>query len=58
MNVQLLDRHGTWLTCLCFTPGAYLPVGDVMLAQKIALELFEDEALRVANRPWQDWRGT
>jgi hypothetical protein len=34
---------------LCFEPQGQLPVGDVMLAQKVALELFESKALRVAN---------
>jgi hypothetical protein len=41
---------------LCFEPQGQLPVGDVMLAQKIALELFESKALRVANAsPTWDW---
>jgi hypothetical protein len=31
-------------------PEGHLAIGDVMLAQKIALELFESEALMVANR--------
>jgi hypothetical protein len=33
----------------CFGPQGYLPVGDVMLAQKIALETNEKAALQVAN---------
>jgi hypothetical protein len=29
---------------LCFMPRGELPVGDIMLAQKMAPELFESEA--------------
>ena len=35
---------------LCFAPEGGLVVGDVMLAQKLALELFESDTLKVANR--------
>ena len=49
MNVQLLDSSGRWVSSLCFAPRGRLPVGDVMLAQAIALQLFEYEALNVAN---------
>jgi hypothetical protein len=52
LNVHVLDKHGRWLTSLCFIPRGRLPVGDVMLAQKIALELFELDVVRVANRSW------
>jgi len=31
-------------------PRGHLGVGDVMLAQKIALELFETEATKVATK--------
>ncbi len=34
----------------CFAPKGYLVAGDVMLAQKIALETDERGALAVANR--------
>jgi hypothetical protein len=34
---------------LCFAPQGCLPVGDIMLAQKIALELFEADAIKTAN---------
>lgn len=34
---------------LCFGPREVLPAGDTYLAQKLALELHEEEALRVAN---------
>ncbi len=50
MNVQQLDQNGRRVQLLCFTPRGRLPVGDIMLAQKIALELFETDVLRVANR--------
>jgi len=30
-------------------PRGGLPVGDIMLAQKIALELFESDTISVAN---------
>lgn len=49
MNVELLDKNGRRMRLLCFMPEGHVAVGDVMLAQKIALELFETEALRVAN---------
>jgi hypothetical protein len=35
---------------LCFSPCGHLPLGDMLLAQKISLELFEDAALAVAGR--------
>jgi hypothetical protein len=50
MNVERLDQNGRRIQCLCFTPRGRLPIGDSMLAQKIALELFETDALGVANR--------
>ena len=49
LNVAQLNASGGCVRFLCFQPHGQLPVGDVMLAQKIALELFESEALRVAN---------
>ena len=49
LNVAQLNASGGCVRFLCFEPHGQLPVGDVMLAQKIALELFESEALRVAN---------
>jgi hypothetical protein len=50
MNVEQLDQNGRRVQLLCFTPRGRLPVGDIMLAQKIVLELFETDVLRVANR--------
>ena len=50
MNVERLDKNGKRACLLCFMPQGRLPYGDVMLAQKIALELFENEAIQVANK--------
>ena len=50
MNVEQLDRSGRRASVLCFAPEGGLPVADVMLAQKCALELFETDTLHVANR--------
>jgi len=49
MNIQMLDQNGRAVQLLCFVPRGLPPVGDVMLAQKLALELFETDTLRVAN---------
>ena len=49
-NVDLLNERGLCVVSFCFRPrGDDLPVGDIMLAQKNALELFELEALKIAN---------
>jgi hypothetical protein len=50
MNVGELDQSGRCMGRLCFFPEGRLVDGDVMLAQKIALETFESEALAVANK--------
>jgi hypothetical protein len=50
MNIEQLDRSGKHVCGWCFMPQGRLVAGDVMLAQKVALELFETEALRIANR--------
>jgi hypothetical protein len=50
MNIDQLDRKGRRVCGWCFFPEGRLVPGDVMLAQKLALELFEAEALEVANR--------
>ena len=49
MNVEQLDQNGRRTRLLCFMPRGGLPVGDIMLAQKTALELFESHAVRVAT---------
>jgi hypothetical protein len=48
-NVFEITMFGRIKRGLCFAPAGDLVWGDVMLAQKTALELFEDEALAVAN---------
>jgi hypothetical protein len=50
MNVDELARNGEVVARLCFMPSGGLPAGDVMLAQKTALELFERDALKIARR--------
>ena len=49
-NIDELDDRGRPLICYCFLPRVPLVPGDVMLAQKIALETDERTALAVANR--------
>ena len=49
-NVHEIDDAGRPIMGWCFVPSAYLVPGDVMLAQKIALETDELTALAVANR--------
>jgi hypothetical protein len=44
-HFEVVGCHSVW----CFGPLGYLTVGDVMLAQKIALETNENAALQVAN---------
>jgi hypothetical protein len=50
MNIEELDSGGNVVNQWCFGPQGNLAVGDVMLAQKIALETIEVEALAKANR--------
>ena len=54
LNVEQLDRRGKRVRLLCFMPKGRLGVGDIMLAQKLALELFEDEAVKTANKMLPD----
>ncbi|WP_245475067.1 hypothetical protein [Bradyrhizobium sp. Leo121] len=49
-NVYEIDDAGRLKTGLCFMPLGRLPAGDVILAQKVALETDEPSALKVANR--------
>ncbi|WP_024510970.1 hypothetical protein [Bradyrhizobium sp. ARR65] len=49
-NVYELDEIGRPRMGWCFVPSGYLVAGDVMLAQKIALETAESASLAVANR--------
>jgi hypothetical protein len=50
MNVHQLDADGHPVQQWCFAPEGRLAVGDVLLAQKIALETMETKALEIANR--------
>jgi hypothetical protein len=50
INVEELDRDGWCIERLCFFPEGNLVDNDVVLAQKVALETFESEALAIANR--------
>ena len=50
VNVCEIDERGRLQVGLCFMPIGALPIGDVMLAQKIALETCEGEARTVARR--------
>ncbi len=50
MNVYELDDSGRPRAGWCFVPKDHLVAGDVMLAQKIALETDERAALAVAHR--------
>jgi hypothetical protein len=49
-NVEEFDKVGKPLIRYCFVPRGDLVPGDVMLAQKIALETDEVAALAVANK--------
>ena len=49
MNVHQLDPAGHAVAQWCFAPEGGLAIGDVLLAQKIALETMEREALGLAN---------
>jgi hypothetical protein len=50
VNVCEVDEKGRRQVGLCFMPIGSLPLGDVMLAQKIALESCEREVRAIANR--------
>jgi hypothetical protein len=49
-NVQEIASAGQPVTGWCFVPSGHLVAGDVMLAQKIALETNERATLAGANR--------
>ena len=48
-NIQELGDAGRPVRGWCFIPSGHLVAGDVMLAQKIALEIDERAALKIAN---------
>jgi hypothetical protein len=49
-NVHEIDEAGQSKVTWCFLPSGKLVAGDIVLAQKIALETNEHNALAVANR--------
>jgi hypothetical protein len=49
-NVHEIDARNRSVIGWCFAPSGPLVAGDVMLAQKIALETNECAALAIANR--------
>ena len=50
LNIDEYSAEGGKVTSWCFVPEGHLAIGDVMLAQKLALQLFEDDALAIAYR--------
>jgi hypothetical protein len=50
MNIDEYDHTGGCVSRWCFLPVGHLVKGDVLLAQKMALELFEASARAVANK--------
>ncbi|MCK1734046.1 hypothetical protein IVA79_08805 [Bradyrhizobium sp. 138] len=49
-NVCEVDERGAPTIGLCFLPQGELPIGDVMLSQKIALESCESRTLEVSRK--------
>jgi hypothetical protein len=49
MNIHQLDSAGRIVMQWCFAPEGKLVIGDVLLAQKIALETMESQVLSLAN---------
>jgi hypothetical protein len=54
-NIHELDEEGHPIIGWCFVPAGSLVPGDVMLAQKIALETDESAALQVAKSFRPTW---
>jgi hypothetical protein len=56
LNVEEFGDRGRPIRLLCFRPDGGVPIGDILLAQKCALELFESDAIRIAHRSpsWDD----
>ena len=57
MNIVELASDGRVTRRWCFAPEGALVTGDVMLAQKIALETFELNALAIANHDGRQGAG-
>ena len=54
-NIHELDEYGHPIAGWCFVPNGRLVPGDVMLAQKIALETNEAGALQLAKSFRPTW---
>jgi hypothetical protein len=50
MNIHQLNPEGRKVAEWCFAPEGDVVTGDILLAQKIALETMEGKALTIANR--------
>jgi hypothetical protein len=50
MNIEELDEGGARVAVWCVHPEGTLALGDITLAQKIALETNERAALAIAGR--------
>lgn len=50
LNIEEYDRNGTYLNRWCFSPVGNLVLGNILLVQKLALELFESDTRALANR--------
>jgi hypothetical protein len=48
-NVEKLDANGDCARMYCFAPEFRTPIATTLLVQKIALELYESDAIAVAN---------
>lgn len=57
MNIEELAADGYVARRWCFAPEGAFATGDVMLAQKIALETFELDALAIANHDGRQGAG-
>jgi hypothetical protein len=49
VNIDQLNSDGECVKRWCFGPQGHLATGDVLLAQKLALECFESQALERAQ---------
>jgi hypothetical protein len=49
MNVHQLDRTGRRVAKWCFVPEGDVVTGDILLAQKIALETMDSQVFKLAN---------
>ena len=50
LNVDEYGEAGEHISRWCFLPDGNLVRGDILLAQKLALELFESDARAIANK--------